>query len=480
MSSSSNTTDDQQQDSLSKLPTEVLLDIVGRDYLKWEDHWNLRRTSSRLFQLARGPMFQGGDYCIFRMACFRGDLDTLAICALYDAVPTECRQKCLFEGPLGIIQPGQGLHPSQTENDNYKESGYSNAWGDGLRGPGDTRGPDDTVTQAFYHGPGDIVTLGFYEGNFSAERFIEVWQWLSDQGCELFTFVKLSSLIIMPCPCFSSVLLSMLPIATDKARHQGICDVIHFLYSKGLRIPHPDRRHWVRGTWPAYDPLAKGNRPTILQTLLQTNCPPSIVELYLRQVNDEGLVFDYSRTWLSSPRGLGCISEFLRILFDDMFAPWIFKGDNTRSMGDDLQEKICLLTQHQGANAFELYMLQDIVTALRRIDARKVSRGYLDFDRDGVWCWYQLCLTVAYISDQNICSQTVDLHFTDPGDAEMINPYFRRAWAPHTELARARRGVLKKRALEAGQDPNGVQPQGVVPAGRRWAQMPLAAWDFIL
>ncbi|RBQ67139.1 hypothetical protein FVER53590_09703 [Fusarium verticillioides] len=462
MSSSSNNTDSQQQDALSKLPTELLLEIISKDYLKWEDHYNLRRTSSRLSQLVLEPMYQGGDYCIFRMACFRGDLDTLAVCALYDAVPTECSQKSLFAGPLGLIQPGQGLHPSETENDNYKESSYFNAWGDGL------------------HGPGDIVTLGFYEGMFSAERFIEVWQWLSGQGCKLFTFMKLGSQIIMLFSCFSFALLSMLPSAADKARHQQICDVIHFLYSKGLRIPHPDRRLWVRGTWPAYEPLARENRPTMLQTLLQTNCPPSIVELYLRQVNDEGLVFDYSRTWLSSPRGLGSIPEFLHILFDDMFAPWIFKGDNTRSMGDDLQEKICLLTQHQGANAFELYMLQDIVTALRRIDARKVSRGYLDFDRDGVWCWYELCMAVAYISDENICSQTVDLHFTDPGDAEMINPYFRRSWAPHKQLALARRKVLRKRALESGQDPNGVQLQGVVPAGRRWAQMPLAAWDFTL
>ncbi|KAF5686133.1 hypothetical protein FDENT_5925 [Fusarium denticulatum] len=427
MSSSSNNTDNQQQDALSNLPTELILEIIGKDYLEWEDHYNLRRTSSRLFQLAREPI-----------------------------------QKSLFEGPLGLVQPGQGLHPSETENDNYKESAYFNAWSDGL------------------HGPGDIVILGFYEGNFSAERFIEVWQWLSDQGCELFTFMKLSSLIIMPFSCFSFALLSMLPIATDRAHHQGICDVIHSLYSKGLRIPHPDRRLWIRGVWPAYYPLARGNRPTMLQTLLQTNCPPSIVELYLRQVNDEGLVFDYTRTWLSFPRGLGSISEFLYILFDDMFAPWIFKGDSTRSMGDDLQEKICLLTQHQGANAFELYVLQDIVTTLRKIDARKVSQGYLDFDRDGVWCWYELCMAVAYISDENIRNQTVDLHFTNPGDAEMINPYLRISWMPHKELAHARRKVLEKRALESGQDPNHVQPQGVVPAGRKWAQMPLHAWDFIL
>ncbi|PNP77815.1 hypothetical protein FNYG_08896 [Fusarium nygamai] len=462
MSSSSNNTDNQQQDALSKLPTELLLEIIGKDYLKWEDHYNLRRTSSRLSQLALEPMYRGGDYCIFRMACFRGDLDTLAICALYDAVPTECSPKSLFKGPLGLIKPGHGLHPSETEVDNYKESSYFNAWGDGL------------------HGPGDIVILGFYEGNFSAERFIEVWQWLSDQGCELFTFMTLSSLIIMPFSCFSFALLSMLPIATDKAHHQGICDVIHFLYSKGLRIPHPDRRLLIRGTWPAYHLLARENRPTMLQTLLQTNCPPSIVELYLRQVNDEGLVFDYSDTWLSSSRGLGSISEFLRILFDDMFAPWIFKGDNTRSMGDDLQEKICLLTQHQGANAFELYVLQDIVTALRKIDTRKVSQGNLDFERDGVCCWYELCMAVAYISDVDVQKQTVDLHFTDPGDVEMINPYFSRAWVPHKELAHARRKVLEKRALESGQDPKDVQPQGVVPVGLKWTQMPLDAWDFIL
>ncbi|KAF5706078.1 hypothetical protein FMUND_11795 [Fusarium mundagurra] len=366
MSSSSNNTNNQRQASLPNIPTEIFFDIIHKYGLEWKDYYSLRRTSSRLSHLACEPTYQGGDYCIFRMACFHGDLDTLAICAQCNAVPTQCSPKALFEGPLGLIKPGHGVHPNETEDDNYKETDYFNAWGDGR------------------YGPSDIVILGFYEGNFSAERFIE------------------------------------------------------------------------------------------------TNCPPSIVELYLRQVNDEGLVFNYSRTWLSSWRGLGSISEFLRILFDDMFAPWIFKGDSTRSMSDDLQEKICLLTQHQGANAFELYVLQDIVTALRKIDARKVSQGNLDFGRDGVWCWYTLCMAVAYISDEDVQKQTVDLHFTDPGDWEMINPYFSRSWSPHEELANARRKVLEERALESGQDLNDIEPQGEVSVGRKWTQMPLDAWDFIL
>ncbi|KAF5618891.1 hypothetical protein F52700_11969 [Fusarium sp. NRRL 52700] len=187
MPSSSNNTNNQQQAALPNLPTELLLEILGKDYLEWQDYWNLRRTSSRLSQLAREPMYQGGDYCVFRMACFRGDLDTLAICAQHGAVPTECSRKSLSVGPLGLMRPGHGLHPNETE-DNYEESSYFNGWGDG------------------YHGPGDIVILGFYEGNSSAERFIEVWQWLSDQGCELLTFMKLRSLVL--CLFLASRLLS--------------------------------------------------------------------------------------------------------------------------------------------------------------------------------------------------------------------------------------------------------------------------------
>ncbi|CVL02731.1 uncharacterized protein FPRN_00276 [Fusarium proliferatum] len=460
MSSSSNNTNSELQGALTDLPTELLLEILHKDNLEWEDYYNLCRTSSRLSRVAHKPMYQGGDYCVFRMACFRGDLDTLAICAQYGAVPTQCSQKALSDGPLGLIEPGNGVYRRDVE-DNYQECWHWNVWGDGS------------------HGPGDIVILGFYEGNFSAERFIKVWQWLSDQGCELFTFMKLRFLVRIPFPCFSHALLSMLPTATDKVHHQGICNVIQFLYREGLRIPHPDRRLWRRGTWPAYYPLARENRPTMLQAMLQTNCPPSILELYLRQVNDEGLVFDYTSTWHSSFDGLGSVSQFLSILFDDMLAPWIYKGDSTRSMSDDLQAKICLLTQHQGANAFELYVLRDIVTALRKIDARKVSQGNLDFERDGLWCWYELCTAVAYISDEDVQKQTVDLHFTDPGDWEMINPYFSRGWLPHKELAYARRKILEKRARESGQDPKDVESQGEEPAGRKWAQMPLDAWDYI-
>ncbi|KAK2682365.1 F-box-like domain superfamily [Fusarium oxysporum f. sp. vasinfectum] len=396
MSSPSNNTNYQQQSALPNLPTEILLEILDKDYLEWKDYYNLRRTSSRLSHLAREPMYQGGDYCVFRMACFRGDLDTLAICAQHGAVPTQCSRKSLSDGPLGLIEPGYGLYRRNTEDD-YQECWHWNIWGDG------------------FHGPGDVVTLGFYEGNFSAERFIEVWQWLSDQGCELFTFMKLRSLVRMGFPCFSFALLSMLPTATDKAHHQGICDVIHFLY-----------------TW----------------------------DLYFK--------------------GLETISQLLSILFDDMFAPWIYKGDSTRSMSDDLQAKICLLTQHQGANAFELYMLRDILAALRKIDARKESQGGLDFERDGVWCWYELCMAVSYISDEDVRKQTVDLHFTSPGDVQMIHPYLSRGWFPPSELAHARRKVLEKRALESGQKTEDIELHGQRPSTRKWAQMPLDAWDYIL
>ncbi|KAL7761042.1 hypothetical protein ACKLNR_007577 [Fusarium oxysporum f. sp. zingiberi] len=369
MSSPSNNTNYQQQSALPNLPTEILLEILDKDYLEWKDYYNLRRTSSRLSHLAREPMYQGGDYCVFRMACFRGDLDTLAICAQHGAVPTQCSWKSLSDGPLGLIEPGYGLYRRNTEDD-YQECWHWNIWGDG------------------FHGPGDVVTLGYYE--------------------------------------------------------------------------------------------ARDNRPNMLQALLQTNCPPSILELYLRQVNDEGLVFDHSEAWDPYFKGLETISQLLSILFDDMFAPWIYKGDSTRSMSDDLQAKICLLTQHQSANAFELYMLRDILAALRKIDARKESQGGLDFERDGVWCWYELCMAVSYISDEDVRKRTVDLHFTSPGDVQMIHPYLSRGWFPPSELAHARRTVLEKRALESGQKTEDIELHGQRPSTRKWAQMPLDAWDYIL
>ncbi|KAH7181928.1 hypothetical protein DER46DRAFT_568510 [Fusarium sp. MPI-SDFR-AT-0072] len=372
-------------------------------------------------------MYQGGDYCVFRMACFRGDLDTLAICVQHGAVPTQCSRKSLSDGPLGLIEPGNGLYRRNTEDD-YQECWHWNIWGDR------------------FHRLGDVVTLGFHEGNFSAERFIEVWQWLLDQGCELFTFMKIRSLVRMGFPCFSFALLSVLPTATDKAHHQGICDVIHFLYGKGLRIPHPDRRLWRRGTWLDYFPLARDNRPNMLQALLQTNCPPSILELYLRQVNDEGLVFDHSVAWDPYFKGLETISQLL----------------STFSMTCSLPGSI-RVTVPVGANTFELYMLRDILAALRKIDARKESQGGLDFEHDGVWCWYELCMAVSYISDEDVRKQTVDLHFTSPGDVQMIHPYFSRGWLPPSELAHARRKVLEKRALESGQRTEDIEVRGQRP-----------------
>ncbi|KAH7270741.1 uncharacterized protein BKA55DRAFT_701233 [Fusarium redolens] len=390
--------------------------------LQWEDHWNLRL-----------PMYQGGDYRVFRMACFRGDLDALAICAQHNAVPTNVSWTELRVGHLKLYDgPKEPLLLIDGNEDVYEVCGFYSS----IQGP---------------FGPGDILSLGFSEGKFSTDRFIEAWQQLSDSGYQLHTFMEINN-GSMPFPCSSHLLLAMFPTAIDRAHHQSICDVINFLFDKGLRVPYPKVRAWNKGQRQGYYNIERRNKPNILQALPQPTCPPSILQLFLKQVNDEGLTFNWTRSQLYHETGLEEFSDFVAIVFDDIFAPWTYKAEGACSMGDDLEAKIGLLTEYRDTNAFELYMLRDILGALRKIEARKESQGGLDFERDGVWCWYQLCMAVSYIADEDVRRRTVDLQFSSPEDSQMIQPYLRPSWYAPDCLAWARRVELIIRAAMSGQD----------------------------
>ncbi|KAF9773556.1 hypothetical protein IL306_008611 [Fusarium sp. DS 682] len=452
-----------QKISLLSLPSEILLHIIGDESLQWEDHCNLRRVSSRLFQLAGKYVYQGGDYCVFRLACYRADLKMLAACAQHDALPTDVTWTELSQGYLKLFEQKQ---PTQSVTSWYLTGGVYDS-------------PDIFSSRRGAYGPGDVLSEGYHQGNFSADRFIEAWQWLSDQRCQLQTFQETEENAV-PYHCFSPLLLTMLSTATDKAHHQGICDVIHFLFKNGFRIPHPDKRVRKKGSWPLYMHVELMNQPNMLEMLLQRNCPPSILQLFLQQVNEKGLNF----TWDGPKTSLmyqvlevPLVFGLLSILFDDIFAPYIYKGENPCHMGDNLEAKIGLLTKCQGINAFEIYMLRDILAALREIEVRNVNQSGLDFDRDGVWCWYQLCMAVSYIADEDVRKRTTDLHFTSPEDSLMIQPYLEPFWYAPAGLADARRRELDIRIETSGQGID--EPQGEDLTIAKWTEMPPQNWDAI-
>ncbi|KAF4415693.1 hypothetical protein FACUT_13204 [Fusarium acutatum] len=125
------------------------------------------------------------------------------------------------------------------------------------------------------------------------------------------------------------------------------------------------------------------------------------------------LFYDTPLDLLSSARGLyTCewtkLNELVRILFDDLFAPWIYKGDSPSYFSDTFEAKIKLLIKYEGVDGNEQSALENILDALRSIEARQRDNGGLNFEGDGTWCWHELCVSICHnasIQDHSILLQ---------------------------------------------------------------------------
>ncbi|KAF5535361.1 hypothetical protein FPHYL_13218 [Fusarium phyllophilum] len=173
------------------------------------------------------------------------------------------------------------------------------------------------------------------------------------------------------------------------------------------------------------------------------------------------------------PQRYTAIEELLSLLFDDLFPPWVFKGDGPSYFGDSFEAKIELMWEHNFVSSNEQSVLRDIAKALRRIESRHRENGGLSFERDGVWCWRELCTSISYICGGYI---------TNPGDNLSDNPFNSckhefirpRGWYPPDHLAFSRTWIIKD--VRHKIDPSCFEDKTEAD----WVNMPLDAWNVIL
>ncbi|KAF5619107.1 hypothetical protein F52700_11967 [Fusarium sp. NRRL 52700] len=424
---------------LLDLPNELLFSIIEDEYMSWRDHFNIHHVSTRLLQLTFKHVYDGRRD-IFEYACYHGNLNLIIACLKHRNVPT------------------------------------SQLWGT----PG---------SSTLYSTPLDVLSLGFQDGTCSTDQYIEVAEWLFDNGYQTQQFESYKEEMIAS-RVVSPFLLTMFSTATDADNHRDICQVIEFLTSKGLGFPRPSqilRRvcHTKMDEHSGYHALASDSGSDI-DMILQSAFPPALFELFLKNLfSDLGLTFK-SRLAPSHLRDDLYICEWTRvndligILFDDLFAPWIYKGDSPTYFSNTFEAKIKLLVKYDGIAEYEQSALESILEALRRIEARQRDNGSLNFERDGTWCWRELCVSISqtpltdhtpYYSQYSLEDPPREIRFDHERRVhEFVRP---KLWYPPEDLIAVRSILLKdaRDKLDLSWLENRTE--------RDWVNMPLDAWNFI-
>jgi hypothetical protein len=144
-----------------------------------------------------------------------------------------------------------------------------------------------------------------------------------------------------------------------------------------------------------------------MSVMIQLACLPFLFELHLKNLLVEQDQIHHPPVDLNHrvyTRDYTRIDYLLGLLFEDLFCPCIFKGHNPGFFANTLEAKVKLLAKYSLTNSDEQTVLEDILQALRRIETRHREKGGLNFERDGIWCWRELCVSVCYLSGKHLLS----------------------------------------------------------------------------
>ncbi|KAM0386211.1 hypothetical protein ACHAPY_000764 [Fusarium culmorum] len=372
---------------LTSLPTELLEMIIEQGCLDHQDHWNLRRVSSRLFHMTDNAIFLGGDFRMFRYALRHADTDMMNRCKELNPPPPDITWA--YEDYRIEVLRGNSLN---------------------LRDP--LPQSEDSLPQ----GPGYFLLEGFRAKHFSADKYIRAAEWLMDNGFKVFNPAEesiwnagLNGYFISYRP------LDVLTAATSKKEQDDVCRIIEFLHTNGyeflLRSRVEDTGHYRTEAETLTHDKSFGafrrcyDRPSLMLVMMKSGCPASILELYLEQLEADDMSLKGLASHRHEKKQNGNMHRFSRtevaqlidVYLDELFGLWTWRWETPEQMGDTLQDKIELLILYDGIDEEEEKLLRDILSALRRIEAKNLKQGGLDYERDASWCWAQLFMSVTDI-----------------------------------------------------------------------------------
>ncbi|KAG5745030.1 hypothetical protein H9Q70_012276 [Fusarium xylarioides] len=342
---------------------------------------------------------------------------------------------------------------------------------------------DATPTGASWESPhrsaGDFVVDGFRAGNFSVERFKHTWQWLSDHGYELRSSIENTDDAPEQYRPFSADLLYMVWNATEAGHLQATCDVIHFVVDKGMMFP--------RSLDFSFDTKRGPRHGGLIGFMLATYCPASILKLFLKQLDGQGLNLKSpvnSQIYQGETTEIYTFMwEMYRYIFDSL-PPWssedeekkarvLLRLEDPNEIADNFGDKIKALIEYNSVDDGEARVLNDIWTSLQKMARKRIERGSLDFDQDGLWFWYELNVSIAYLAtDRAVLKRSVpDYQGVRRPDNihgfELHNEF----WYPPERLSWIRKAFAQRRGTI---DPSKFEDRTIGD----WWNMPLCDWDF--
>ncbi|KAF4502218.1 hypothetical protein FAGAP_1560 [Fusarium agapanthi] len=415
------------QSLLLRLPPEVLLLLTEDDSLEWEDLRRLRHVCLFFFHSLGRRVLKARDFFFFRNACLHADVDTLIECQNKDATP------------------------------------------------------NGTAWESPHRSAGDFVVDGFRAGNFSVERFKHTWQWLSDHGYELSYSKGVTGDFPGPYSPFSADLLYMVWNAAEAGHLQATCDVIHFVVDKGMMFP--------RSLNLSFDAKRGPEHSSLIGFMLAAYCPASILKLFLKQLHGQGSTL---KRPVNSQIYQGETSEIYMLIWDlyrchfGFIPPWwpenladsfgekaraLLRLEDPNEIADNFGNKAKALIKYNSVDDGEARVLKDIWRSLEKMARKRIERGSLDFDQDGLWFWYELNMSIAYLATDRTVLKGRAL---DSQDAPIhVLEIQNEGWYPAEKLCWIRLRV----AVDRGPiDPSKFEDRSMGD----WWNMPLCDWDFFV
>ncbi|KAF4949700.1 hypothetical protein FGADI_8763 [Fusarium gaditjirri] len=269
---------------------------------------------------------------------------------------------------------------------------------------------------------------------------------------------------------FSQGLIYMIWNATDTGHLRATCDAIHFVVDMGMMFPrvldfsgYANRR-----------PLHTG----LMEFMLAPFCPASILELFLKQLSDQGLTLKSPSSNQVYRSERTEISTFMYELFRCHFDPCpSWRLEDPHGIADNFGDKVKALIKYNSVDDGEERVLKDIWISLGKMARKRIERGSLDFDQDGLWFWYELNMSVAYLATDRTVLKRAALDrqgFRRPEAATIhVFEHHNEKWYPPEKLC----FVRKMRAEENEPiDPSKYKDRTTGD----WYNMPLRDWDFFL
>ncbi|KAI1012664.1 hypothetical protein LB504_008461 [Fusarium proliferatum] len=368
-----------QEGKLALLPVEVLLNITGepgkdKQNLSHKDFKSLALSSGVFFRELRQAYYYADNFAVFHSALRCADMETIERCYQLTKPPLH------LEWKVSCKCPSDKAHK--------------------------------------HHRPIDDVLECIAIGSVSIDRCIETIRWLLSKGYEANEQKDQSwyqNQNNQHCDQMPELIIEILGKTSDKARVEGICEIITMLHGHGYSLPY--HMNLDRFGKRFFDQKGKpGLIRKPMDVALRSYCPTSFLELILQGYRHRGVdavVVNHGcppeiTTWVGiwpshvwdlplwrQSTNFGNVLWGLFLDIADPLTGW--KESYQGEAADMFETKVQLLIDYQFVQLEELQVMRGLVTALRQ---NPLDFKLIDEDHDGKEYWEKLCATLSPLSIQ--------------------------------------------------------------------------------